>query len=122
MWAWRGSLDKALQFELSARQGLPGLNAKAWLKLGAELWMVPPLTFQVLKSLSFAVVTVLKSFSYLEIILISLLEMGLDSRVHCRQQYVSKTHSRHGGARVRAYQSETSCVCNCCSAICWIFL
>lgn len=44
-------LDRALQQELSARQGLPGLGAPAWLDLGEELLWIPPLAFQVVKSL-----------------------------------------------------------------------
>lgn len=50
--AFRAKLDQALQQELSARQGLPGLGAKAWLDLGEELLLVPSLVFQVFKSLS----------------------------------------------------------------------
>jgi potassium efflux system protein len=50
---FRPQLEKALQHELSSRQGLPGFNTKAWLDLGAELMLVPSLTFQVLKSLTF---------------------------------------------------------------------
>lgn len=51
--AFRLALDQALQQELSSRQGLPGFSAKAWLDLGAELLLVPPLTFQVVKSLAY---------------------------------------------------------------------
>lgn len=57
--AFRISLDQALQQELSRRQGLPGLNAKGWLDLGAELLLVPPLTYQVIKNLA---IHSLKSF------------------------------------------------------------
>lgn len=51
--AFRVTLDHALQQELSSRQGLPGFGAKAWLDLGAEMLLVPSLTFQVSKSLTF---------------------------------------------------------------------
>ncbi|OAI46649.1 hypothetical protein AYO45_06245, partial [Gammaproteobacteria bacterium SCGC AG-212-F23] len=45
-------LDKALQRELSTRQNLPGLNAKAWIDLGQEILFVPTLGLQMIKSLS----------------------------------------------------------------------
>jgi len=61
---FHASLDQALQYELSSRQGLPGLSAKAWLDLGEEFLLVPTLTFQVVKSLSHAVLAVLKNMSY----------------------------------------------------------
>ena len=49
---FRVVLDQALKQELSSRQGLPGFGAKAWWDLGAELWLVPTLTFQVVKNLA----------------------------------------------------------------------
>lgn len=48
---FRIALDRALQHELSARQSLPGLNAQAWLDLGAEILLVPTLTYHIVKSL-----------------------------------------------------------------------
>lgn len=51
--AFRATLDKTLQQELSSRQGLPGFGARAWIDLGSEMLLVPSLTFQVLKSLTF---------------------------------------------------------------------
>lgn len=51
--SFRRVLDQTLQQELSSRQGLPGFSTKAWLDLGSEILLVPSLTFQVLKSLSF---------------------------------------------------------------------
>jgi potassium-dependent mechanosensitive channel len=74
---FRVTLDKALQVELSSRQGLPGLNAKAWLDLGAEIWMVPSLTYQMVKSLTSAVGHALQSVSLLGMSLLLLLEIGL---------------------------------------------
>ncbi len=49
---FRQTLDQVLKQELSSRQGLPGLGAKAWMDLGGELLLIPTLTFQVVKSLS----------------------------------------------------------------------
>jgi len=53
--AFRIALDHALQHELSARQGLPGFGARAWLDLGGELLLVPSLAFQVFKSIGYDV-------------------------------------------------------------------
>ena len=74
---FRVTLDRALQYQLSARQGLPGLDAKAWLDLGAEVWMVPTLTYQVVKSLTSAVAQALHHLSYVSISVGLLLETGL---------------------------------------------
>jgi potassium-dependent mechanosensitive channel len=50
--ALRKTLDGALQSELSSRQGFPSFGFKTILDLGKEMLLVPPLTFQVVKSLS----------------------------------------------------------------------
>ena len=62
--SFRSSLDHTLQQELSSRQGLPGFGAKAWLDLGAELLLVPSLTFQVLKSLTYKISGALHAIEY----------------------------------------------------------
>jgi len=49
--AFRMSLDKAMQEELSSRQGLLGFGVKAWRDLGNEMLLVPTLTYEVGKSL-----------------------------------------------------------------------
>ncbi|HVY53410.1 MAG TPA: hypothetical protein VHA13_02705, partial [Gammaproteobacteria bacterium] len=46
---FRGVLDKAIQQELSARQGLPGFSSGAWLDLGKEVLLVPVLSFKLIK-------------------------------------------------------------------------
>ncbi len=74
---FRVILDKDLQYELSSRQGLPGWNAKAWLDLGAEVWMVPALTYQIVKSLTYTVGSTLQSLSYFTVAIILVLELGL---------------------------------------------
>jgi len=56
---FRTTLDKALQDELSARQGLPIFGFKTFLDLGKEMLLVPALTFQIAKSLA---VSLIKSF------------------------------------------------------------
>jgi len=56
---FRATLDKALQSELSARQGLPIFGFKTFLDLGKEMLLVPALTFQIVKSLA---VSLIKSF------------------------------------------------------------
>lgn len=74
---FRATLNQALQFELSSRQGLPGLDGKAWLDLGAEIWLIPALAFQVMKSLSFAIVSATHQMSLLSIFLIGLIELSM---------------------------------------------
>jgi potassium efflux system protein len=49
---FRATVDKALQVELSARQGLPNLGYKTLLNLGKEMLLVPALTYQMLISFS----------------------------------------------------------------------
>lgn len=50
--SFRATLDQALQQELSARQGLVGFGARAWLDLGGELLIVPALTFHIVMNLT----------------------------------------------------------------------
>lgn len=52
---FRRVLDKAVQQEISSRQGLPGFNLQAWVNLGGEGLLIPHLTFQVFRSLSHAI-------------------------------------------------------------------
>jgi potassium efflux system protein len=73
--AFRYSLDKSLQYELSSRQGLPGFSGKAWVDLGAELWLVPSLTYQMVKSLFHAIVYESEEINYLSVLVIALLEI-----------------------------------------------
>jgi potassium efflux system protein len=73
--AFRYSLDKALQYELSSRQGLPGFSAKAWLDLGAEIWLVPTLTYQMVKSLVHAVAYEIEDLTVKSVAVIALLEL-----------------------------------------------
>ncbi len=49
---FRSSLDQSLQFELSARQGLPIFELKTLIDVGRESLRVPNLIFQISKSLS----------------------------------------------------------------------
>ncbi len=70
-------LDQALKYELSTRQGLPGLDAKAWFGLGAEIWFVPTLAFQVIKSLSSACLSALQNMTMSMGVLLGLIEAAL---------------------------------------------
>jgi potassium efflux system protein len=63
--AFRLTVDKALQVELSSRQGLPNLGYKTMLALGKEMLLVPGLTYQVVKSLSAHVVYAFESATML---------------------------------------------------------
>lgn len=69
-------LDQSLQQELSSRQGLPGFGATAWLDLGAELFLVPSLTFQVFKSLTFNTVRAVQEINYTWLALLAALEIA----------------------------------------------
>lgn len=62
--AVRTALTRALQQELSLRQGLPGLDAKAWLDLGAGILILPTLAFHVVKNLASDLAHVLNAFSF----------------------------------------------------------
>ena len=50
--SFRISLDRALQEELSSRQGLPSIEIKSFIDLGKEAMLVPKLTFQMVRGLS----------------------------------------------------------------------
>lgn len=54
--AFRLTVDKAMQDELSSRQGLPTLGNKMMLNLGKECLLIPALTFQIGKSLSTSII------------------------------------------------------------------
>lgn len=73
--SFRGTLDQALEQELSSRQGLPGLNAKAWMDLGAELMLIPPMVFKVIKNLTHNFSNAVYEISYLGWMLFAILEM-----------------------------------------------
>lgn len=73
--AFRISLDQALKHELSSRQGLPGFSAKAWLDLGAELLLVPSLTFEVLKSLAYNLLKGTQTINYIGWLVLLALEL-----------------------------------------------
>lgn len=49
---FRLALDKALQAELSARQGFPSFDAKSFVEIGKELLLVPAFGFQVVRNLT----------------------------------------------------------------------
>ncbi len=75
--AFRFTLDQALQYELASRQGLPGFSKKAWVDLGAEISLVPTLTYQVGKSLVYSVSNAWDDISYSSIVAIVLLECSI---------------------------------------------
>ena len=63
--SFRGAVDRALQTELSSRQGLPNLGMKTLLNLGKEMLLIPGLSYQVTKSLSNQIVNALQATSAL---------------------------------------------------------
>jgi len=64
---FRRTLDKALQQEISSRQGLPGFNLQAWINLGGEILLIPHLTYQVFRSVGNATFLAIKSLQYWQI-------------------------------------------------------
>jgi potassium efflux system protein len=74
---FRSTLNQALQYELASRQGLPGFDGNAWLSLGAEIWLVPTLAFQVVKSLAYAVVGASEETDVFSLFMIGLIELSL---------------------------------------------
>jgi len=61
---FHGTLDKALQQELSSRQGLPGFEATIWLNIGAEILLLPSLAFHVIKNLTNNFIETLQAMDY----------------------------------------------------------
>lgn len=62
---FRVNLDKALQNELSSRQGVPVFEMKTLFDIGKELLLLPPLAFQVIISLSTTLIKAFRSTSIL---------------------------------------------------------
>lgn len=63
--AFRVTVDKALQVELSSRQGLPTFGTKMLIDFGKEMLLIPALTFQVVKSLSTSTLSAIQSLGLL---------------------------------------------------------
>lgn len=57
-------LDKSVQHELSARQGLPGFSTHAWLDLGKEALLMPTLSFQLLKGFVFSLIQTFQAMNW----------------------------------------------------------
>jgi len=72
--AFRQVVEKALQTELSSRQGLPNFGLKTWLDLGKEMLLVPTLAFQVVKSLSVQLVKAIEAAHFITWTLFAVLE------------------------------------------------
>ncbi len=73
--SFRATLDQLLKQELSSRQGLPSFGSKAWLDVGGELLLVPSLTFQMMKNLSFSVMRAFHQTSLWGLIFLLVLEV-----------------------------------------------
>lgn len=72
---FRLMLDKALQTELSSRQGLSLFNSKTILDLGKEVLLVPTLLFQVVKSSMHSMSVAIASMNALEWVLFAFSEI-----------------------------------------------
>ena len=71
----RTTLNHALQQQLSSRRGLPEFRTKEWLDLGQQFLWVPPLTFQMIKSLVSTSYHAMHEMTYLWVALLVLLEV-----------------------------------------------
>ena len=72
---FRATVDKALQVELSSRQGLPSFGTKMLIDFGKEMLLIPALTFQIVKSLSTSTFGAIQSLSLLSWGLFAALEV-----------------------------------------------
>lgn len=91
--AFRAALDQALKQELSSRQGLPGFGAKAWWDLGAELLLVPSLTYQVLKNLATNILDAVKTMDYIWWLLFFGLEAFWIGVIYLSKNYLARAVS-----------------------------
>ncbi len=71
---FRSSLDKSLQYELSARQGLPIFELKTLIEIGREVLRVPTLTFQITKNVSTKLINGFQAASWMKWTLFALIE------------------------------------------------
>lgn len=74
---FRGQLDKLIQHELSARQGLPGFSSDAWLDLGKEALMAPMLSYKLLRGFAGNVIRAMQKMPPLEWLFFIILEATL---------------------------------------------
>ncbi len=88
--SFRSTLEQALQQELSARQGLLGFGAKAWLDLGNEIVLLPTLTYQVFKSLIHTTIKAFSHFSMLGWALLALLETLWLAAFLCLNKFLAR--------------------------------
>jgi|GEM_PF-607084 len=86
---FRLALDRAIQQELSARQGLPGFSTRAWLDLGKETLLVPTLSFQLIKGFSLSFGGALKNLSVVQWVILLVLEVaGIFAFGYARKHWV----------------------------------
>lgn len=75
--ALRNLLEKAMQHELSARQGLPGFSMNAWLDLGKEIILLPTLSYKLIKGLCSDLADSLTALSLSQWLLLAVSETSL---------------------------------------------
>jgi potassium efflux system protein len=90
----RTVLARALQQELLLRQGLPGLDSRAWLDLGAGVLLLPTLAYHVIKNLTTDLVQTLGTFSYSWWALLAGLEVLWVFIFYCLHRFSIKAVSR----------------------------
>lgn len=91
--AFRNTLDQALKQELSSRQGLPSFGAKAWWDMGAELLLVPSLTYQVMKNLASNLLETVEDMSYVWWLLLIGLEFVWIGTIYYLKNFLARSVS-----------------------------
>ncbi len=86
---FRVTLEKALQVELSSRQGFPTFGVKTLLDLGKECLLVPTLVFHIIKSLGSNLIKGMQATSYLSWSIFMVVEAFLLFTVFFLRKWVS---------------------------------
>jgi potassium efflux system protein len=86
----RGTLDQAIQDELSSRQGLLGFGVNAWRDLGSEIVLLPTLTYEVGKSLIEAIIKAFYVAKWSWWSLFSVIELLFVTLFYLSSRYLSR--------------------------------
>lgn len=104
---FRSVLDKALQTELSLRQGLPGMGGQGWLDMGAELLIVPRLTYHLMVSIGRGIADTVMSEASLFWVLFAMLELSWIGAYYAIKRFFRKHVSvikRHAASHIDVKQ------------------
>jgi potassium-dependent mechanosensitive channel len=87
---FRATLDRAIQEELSSRQGLLGFGVNAWLDLGSEILLLPTLTYEVGKSLIEALIKIVTNATISGWSLFGMIELVWGTLFYLLSRYLSR--------------------------------